>query len=75
MILPLLLLNSTTKTLKNSQNVIKSTQYVPMFMKFYSNKVETSDKDTITIGDVTKNIKLPTNPELVPQKYGEFEEY
>lgn len=31
-----------------------------------------SDEATITIGDVTKRLKQPVHPELVPQKYGKL---
>lgn len=31
-----------------------------------------ADEATITIGDVTKRLKQPAHPELVPQKYGKL---
>lgn len=71
MILPLRLINRTTNHLLNNGNIFKTPQFVPVYTKFYSTKVS-EDNETITIGDVTKSIKLPKNPELVPQKYGEF---
>lgn len=71
MILPLRLINKTTNHLINNRNVVKTAQFVPVYTKFYSTKVS-EDSETITIGDVTKSIKLPKNPELVPQKYGKF---
>ena len=70
MILPLRIINKTTNSLIKHRNVIKSQQFVPVYGKFYSTKASESDSETITIGDVTKAIKLPKNPELVPQKYG-----
>lgn len=70
MILPLRIINRTTNSLIKHKNVIKTPQFVPVYAKFYSTKVSETDNETITIGDVTKAIKLSKNPELVPQKYG-----
>jgi len=53
----------------NAGKVING-RFQPFINKFYTTKVKETD-DQITIGDVTKILKEPTNPELVPQKYGE----
>lgn len=60
------LLTKSSKFLiyKNGNN----TKFVPVYVKFYATK--TSKEEKITIGDVTKEIKTPQQPELVPQKYG-----
>lgn len=71
MLMPLKIINITKRNLINNKNVFKTPQFVPLYAKFYSTKTK-ENNDTITIGDVTKNIKLATNPELVPQKYGKM---
>lgn len=78
----LLLLNRITKPTSALlwQNIkINVKPFAPVFMKFYNTTSEeamaVSDKTKVTserikIGDVIKDLKPPTNPELVPQKYG-----
>ncbi|KNC26477.1 hypothetical protein FF38_08605 [Lucilia cuprina] len=73
MIIPLRLINRTTNNIINNRNVLKTRQFVPVYTKFYATKVS-EDSESITIGDVTKSIKLPKNPELVPQKYVQYAE-
>lgn len=68
MFIALRFLPKTTNLLRCTRN----TRFVPAIGKFYTTKsssAQTSDGQ-ITIGDVTKELKTPANPELVPQKYG-----
>ncbi|XP_061397314.1 von Willebrand factor A domain-containing protein 8-like [Musca vetustissima] len=70
------ILNRATNTFLQSGLATKKTPFVPLYKKFYTTKAEETDAETatITIGDVTKNIKPPKNPELVPQKYIQYAE-
>ncbi|XP_075158408.1 von Willebrand factor A domain-containing protein c12.2 [Haematobia irritans] len=72
MLLPRLL-HRTTKSLINNGKIIKTPTFVPVYHKFYSTKAK-ENADTVSIGDVTKEIKQARNPELVPQKYIKYAE-
>lgn len=68
------ILNRATITFAQSGFGPKKSSFVPIYKKFYTTKADENEGDTatITIGDVTKTIKPPKNPELVPQKYSEY---
>ncbi|XP_017481252.1 PREDICTED: von Willebrand factor A domain-containing protein 8 [Rhagoletis zephyria] len=70
-----------TSTLLWQRMRTKSTVFSPIHMKLYATKSGgTMDfidgtkrfSERITIGDVTKVLKAPTNPELVPKKYVQY---
>lgn len=69
-----------TSTLLWQNIAVKAKPFVPVFMKFYATTSEEAmavnhktkvTSERIKIGDVTKDLKPPKNPELVPQKYGQ----
>ncbi|KAI9590474.1 von Willebrand factor A domain-containing protein 8 isoform X1 [Glossina fuscipes] len=64
----LLIQSSKFLIYKNGNNM----KFVPVYVKYCATK--TSKEEKITIGDVTKEIKTPQQPELVPQKYVQYAE-
>ncbi|XP_054728562.1 von Willebrand factor A domain-containing protein 8 [Anastrepha obliqua] len=73
----------TTSALLWHHIKLKSPPFAPIYMKFYTTKSEEAmtvnegtkiNSERINIGDVTKALKTPKNPELVPQKYVQYGE-
>ncbi|XP_004527380.1 von Willebrand factor A domain-containing protein 8 [Ceratitis capitata] len=83
MLITLSRISKPTSSLLWQNLKVKLPPFTPIYMKFYATTTEEAmavnsntklTSDRIKIGDVAKDLKPPKNPELVPQKYVQYNE-